>query len=121
MNPMSGVLFGSGQSLVGKLYSAKRGDIHQTCSRFLRALSDEHDQFINSMTMTKRNKTLANICEPGTTWMMSAKGNRLVKQVALKSQAQGWNQFLKSSLMPTMRNNTVSNERMEQLHSIIMG
>ncbi|KAK8584291.1 hypothetical protein V6N12_068536 [Hibiscus sabdariffa] len=83
-------------------------------------VDDEHVQFINSMTTTKQNKILANLCQPGRTWTTSANGNCLVKRVALKSQARGWNQFLKSSLMPTTHNDIVSEERMELLHSIIM-
>ncbi|KAK8563584.1 hypothetical protein V6N12_035730 [Hibiscus sabdariffa] len=43
------------------------------------------------------------------------------KRLALKSQARGWNHFLKASLMPTSHNETVSEEQMALLHSIITG
>ncbi|KAK8569046.1 hypothetical protein V6N12_007578 [Hibiscus sabdariffa] len=74
-------------------------------------VDDGHEQFINSMTTAKRNKILADLCEPSTTWMVSAKGSRSVKRVALKSQAQARNHFLKASLMPTTHNDNVSKER----------
>ncbi|KAK9042655.1 hypothetical protein V6N11_017722 [Hibiscus sabdariffa] len=82
---------------------------------------DEHEKFINSITMAKRNKISTDLFESSTTWTMSPKGSRSVKRVALKSQARGWNHFLKASLMSTTHNKIVSEERMELLHSVIMG
>ncbi|KAK8584485.1 hypothetical protein V6N12_068728 [Hibiscus sabdariffa] len=70
-------------------------------------VEDEHEAFVNSITTTKREKILVNLCESGTTWTVSAKGSHLVKRLALNSKARGWNHFLKASLMPTSHNETV--------------
>ncbi|KAK9020328.1 hypothetical protein V6N11_054817 [Hibiscus sabdariffa] len=81
-------------------------------------LEDEHRKFINSMTTVKRNKILTDLCKSGITWTMSPKGSHSFKRVALKSQARGWNHFLKASLMPTTHNEIVSEERMELWHDV---
>ncbi|KAK8538845.1 hypothetical protein V6N12_034552 [Hibiscus sabdariffa] len=73
------------------------------------------------MTTAKRNKMSVDLCEWGISWTVLPKGSRSVKRVPLNSQARGWNHFLKASLMPMKHNETVSEERMELLHSIIMG
>ncbi|KAK8565151.1 hypothetical protein V6N12_058725 [Hibiscus sabdariffa] len=76
----------------------------------LSCVEDEHEVFGDSMTTTKRNKILANLCETSTTWTVSPKGSRSIKRLALKPQARGWSDFLKASLIPTSHNETISEE-----------
>ncbi|KAK8535954.1 hypothetical protein V6N12_012617 [Hibiscus sabdariffa] len=84
-------------------------------------VEDKHEKFINSMSTTKLNKILVDLYKSGMTWIISPEGSRFIKRVALKYQARAWNHFLKASLMPITHNETMSEERMEMLHSIIMG
>ncbi|KAK9044525.1 hypothetical protein V6N11_058425 [Hibiscus sabdariffa] len=102
-----------------------------TCERFdveyvnnmfnLPCEDDEHESFASSLTSANRNKILADLCEDGTHWIVATKGSQSVKRVALKSQARGQNHFLKVSLILTSHNDTISEERMVLLHSIITG
>ncbi|KAK8563690.1 hypothetical protein V6N12_035831 [Hibiscus sabdariffa] len=87
----------------------------------LSCVKDEQEVFVNSMTTAKRNKILADLCETSTTWTVSPKECRSVKRLALKSQARGWNHFLKDRLMYASHNETILKKRMDLLHSIITG
>ncbi|KAK9045017.1 hypothetical protein V6N11_058907 [Hibiscus sabdariffa] len=82
---------------------------------------DEHKNFASSLTTTKRNKIVVDLCEDGTKWSVAPKGSCSIKRVALKNQARGWNHFLKATIMSTSHNDTVSKEQMALLHSIITG
>ncbi|KAK9044610.1 hypothetical protein V6N11_058507 [Hibiscus sabdariffa] len=80
---------------------------------------DEHENFASSLTTTKRNKIVVDWCEDGTQWIVAPKDSRSIKRVALKNQARGWNHFLKATLMATSHNDTVLEEHMALLLSII--
>ncbi|KAK8482907.1 hypothetical protein V6N11_028174 [Hibiscus sabdariffa] len=84
-------------------------------------VEDEYEAFLNFVTIMKRNKIFADLCVSCIIWTVSPKGRLSVKRLALNFQARGWNHFLKASLMPTSYNETISEERMALLHSIIKG
>ncbi|KAK8593350.1 hypothetical protein V6N12_045432 [Hibiscus sabdariffa] len=103
--------------------------IRGTCVRFevdhvnnmfnLSCEDDGHENFASSLTATKRSKIVADLRVDGTQWVVAPKGSRSIKRVTLKNQARGWNHFLKATLMSISHNDTISEEHMALLHSII--
>ncbi|KAH1055995.1 hypothetical protein J1N35_034060 [Gossypium stocksii] len=57
----------------------------------------------------------------GTKWMVSRQDYYTMEMASLKPKCRVWYHFLKTYLLPSTHNITVSKERMLMLHSIIFG
>ncbi|KAK8306302.1 hypothetical protein V6Z12_D03G118600 [Gossypium hirsutum] len=77
----------------------------------------EFDAHMNSFD----SPFIYDLCVEGTQWIVSSQECYTVEKASLKSIGKVWYHFLKSRLMPSTHNTTVSNERILLLHSIIKG
>ncbi|GMN27767.1 hypothetical protein TIFTF001_050488 [Ficus carica] len=84
-------------------------------------VEDLHQEYAAKASGDWLDCALENVCVPGTTWTVSAKGKLTVPRASLTPQCKVWYHFLKTCLMPSTHVQTVSKGCIILLDSIISG
>ena len=105
---------------------AKEVDITATASNDFYRLQDFNLQrWIHSLHLNNTNEQLDEvlrvICIEGRQGQISSTRSRTCRMIALTQRAKVWYHFLRSRLMPTMHDQTVSQDRCVLLYCILTG